>query len=285
MIMNPFILLFLLLILISTAVYLGRKFHPLTFLLSLLMIILLYAGWKSYNSSFTFTNQLYKLMDNPVNYTVSLFQDQLQASNHPIKDEVLLDVPIVKQLPELPRGCEVTSLAMLLQYAGIHAEKLTLAEQLKKNPSQMKKINGQVYYGDPNDGFIGDMYSTNKPGLGVYHTPIKELAERYMPGRIIDFSNSDFKQIKKHLSTNRPIWIIINTAYQKLDPSYFHTWVTPNGKISITYKEHSVVVTGYDQDYIYFNDPLTGIKNKRAPAAEFEKAWVQMGKQAITYKD
>lgn len=284
--MNLFILMFLLFILISTAVYLLRRVRPLTISISfLIMIILLYTGWKSYNSSFSFANQLYKMVKKPVNYTVSVTKDHLPVSNPSIKNKVLLDVPIIKQLPELPRGCEVTSLAMLLQYAGIDAEKLTLAKQIKKNPAKMKNINGQIYYGDPNDGFIGDMYSTTKPGLGVYHTPIKELAERYMPGDIIDFTNSDFNQIKKYLSTKRPVWVIINTAYQKLDPSYFHTWTTPNGKISITYKEHSVVVTGFDQDFIYFNDPLTGIKNKKAPAADFEEAWVQMGKQAITYKN
>lgn len=34
---------------------------------------------------------------------------------------------------------------------------------------------------------------------------------------------------------------------------------------------------------MYFNDPLTGEKNKKAPINAFENAWVQMGKQAITY--
>jgi len=48
-------------------------------------------------------------------------------------------------------------------------------------------------------------------------------------------------------------------------------------------KEHSVLLTGYDKDYIYFNDPLTGEKNKKAPLKDFEESWVQMGSQAITY--
>ncbi|KAF0816413.1 hypothetical protein KIS4809_4810 [Bacillus sp. ZZV12-4809] len=200
-----------------------------------------------------------------------------------IKEEVVLDVPAINQFPELPRGCEVTSLSMLLQHAGIQADKMTLAKEIKKNPEPYRVENGKIYFGHPNEGFIGDMYSFDNPGLGVYHKPIKELAEKYMPGSIEDLTGSDFEDLKIYLSDGRPVWVIINTAYKQLSDDFFQTWYTPNGKIQITYKEHSVLLTGYDQDYMYFNDPLTGEKNKKAPITDFEKAWVQMGKQAISY--
>lgn len=200
-----------------------------------------------------------------------------------IKEEIIIDAPAINQFPELPRGCEVTSLSMLLQHAGIKADKMTLAKEIKKNPEPYRIENGKIYFGHPNEGFIGDMYSFDNPGLGVYHKPVKELAEKYMPGSIEDLTGSDFEDLKIHLSDGRPVWIIINTAYKQLSDDFFQTWHTPSGKIQITYKEHSVLVTGYDQKYMYFNDPLTGEKNKKAPISDFEKAWVQMGKQAITY--
>ncbi|KML46815.1 C39 family peptidase [Cytobacillus firmus] len=200
-----------------------------------------------------------------------------------IKEKIIIDAPAINQFPELPRGCEVTSLSMLLQHAGIKADKMTLAKEIKKNPEPYRIENGKIYFGHPNEGFIGDMYSFDNPGLGVYHKPVKELAEKYMPGSIEDLTGSDFEDLKIHLSDGRPVWIIINTAYKQLSDDFFQTWHTPSGKIQITYKEHSVLITGYDQKYMYFNDPLTGEKNKKAPIPDFEKAWVQMGKQAITY--
>ncbi len=200
-----------------------------------------------------------------------------------VKDSVLLDAPVINQMPELPRGCEVTSLAMLLQYAGIQADKMVLAEQIKKDPTPYRKENGQVYFGHPNDGFVGDMYSYQNPGLGVYHRPIAQLAQNYLPGKIYDFTGADFEEIKRQLSDERAVWVIINTAYKHLEPSFFQTWQTPTGPIDITYKEHSVLITGYDANFVYFNDPLTGVKNKKAPIKEFEDSWVQMGRQAITY--
>lgn len=214
---------------------------------------------------------------------VPLIKDGPMAEVIPIKDNVLLDAPIIGQMPELPRGCEVTSLSMLLQYAGVGTDKLTLAREVKKNPAEYKLADGNIYFGNPNEGFVGNMYTYTEPGLGVYHKPIAELAERYLPGKIKDITGAEFSELKTHLSDGRPVWVIINTLYKRIDESYFQTWYTPSGKVKVTTKEHSVLVTGYDQEYVFFNDPLTGEKNRKAPMHDFEQAWVQMGKQAITF--
>lgn len=223
------------------------------------------------------------LLETPIAKTNAFIEENFNLALIEVKESVLLDAPVINQKPELPRGCEVTSLAMMLQYAGIEADKMKLAEQIKKDPTAYRKENGIVYFGHPNNGFVGDMYSFQNPGLGVYHRPIAELAEQYLPGAIRDFTGSDFEEIKKHLSDGRPVWVITNTAYRHLGTSLFQTWQTPSGPIDITYKEHSVLITGYDANYIYFNDPLTGTKNKKAPIKDFEESWVQMGRQAITY--
>jgi uncharacterized protein YvpB len=219
----------------------------------------------------------------PIVKTNTLLQDNFDVSIIKIKDNVRIDAPVLNQLPELPRGCEVTSLAMLLQHAGVDVDKMTLAKDIKKEPSTYQVKNGVIHFGHPNDGFVGDMYSFQNPGLGVYHKPIKELAEQYLPGNIIDLTGVSFQELAIHLSDDRPVWVIINTTYKKLPAEYFQTWQTPSGAVDITYKEHSVLLTGYDKDYIYFNDPLTGEKNKKAPLKDFEESWVQMGSQAITY--
>jgi uncharacterized protein YvpB len=222
-------------------------------------------------------------LDAPEASSALTVKEDYQTEIIPIKDTVLLDAPTIWQMPELPRGCEVTSLAMLLQYNGISADKLTLAKEVRKNPAEYKLSDGKIYFGDPHEGFVGNMYTYTEPGLGVYHEPIAELAEKYLPGKIKDLTGADFQELKIHLSDNRPVWVITNTEYKQLDDSFFQTWYTPNGEVKVTTKEHSVLLTGYDNDFVYFNDPLTGQKNKKAPMHDFVEAWVQMGSQAITY--
>ncbi|MFT8322133.1 MAG: C39 family peptidase [Bacillus sp. (in: firmicutes)] len=217
---------------------------------------------------------------------VSLKKDKREKKNEILnpKEKILIDAPVIQQFPELPRGCEVTSLGMFLQYYDVKVDKMELANKVKKDKTPRSIKNEEIFWGNPNEGYIGDMYSYNNPGYGVYHKPVIELAEKYLHGKIVNLTGSNFENLKLYLSNKRPIWIITNTTYKKLADTAFEKWKTPSGEVNITYKEHSVLITGYDQSFIYFNDPISGDKNKKVPKDDFIKAWQQMGSQAFSYK-
>lgn len=195
-----------------------------------------------------------------------------------MKETAMIEnVPFIKQLPELQRGCEVTSLAMLLQYKGVQVDKMQLASEVNKVPFKENNLRG-----NPHEGFVGNIYTKSEPGYGVYHQPIFKLAEKYVPEKTINLTGREIEDIYKVISSGSPVWIIANTTFQPLAEDSFETWNTNKGDVKITYYEHSVVVVGYDQNYVYMNDPLANNPNKKVSRSEFERAWEQMGKQAIT---
>ncbi len=195
-----------------------------------------------------------------------------------LPDSILLDVPILNQMdqPLLYNGCEVTSLAMILNFNGVDVTKNELAENITTVPLSYK--DGKK--GNPNAGFVGDM--AHGPGLGVYNGPVFELAQKYVGEKAVNLTNRPFSDILKEVGQGRPVWIITTSSFAPV--SVFQTWDTPQGKIDITFSEHSVAITGYDENYIYINDPY-GEKNKKLNRENFIKAWEQMGKQAIVVKN
>ena len=186
-------------------------------------------------------------------------------------------VPHINQLPELQRGCEVTSLTMLLQYEGISADKMTLAKQIHKIPFR----DANYVRGNPYDGFVGDIYTFSKSGYGVYHGPVANLAETYLPGKIKDITGQSIHAVYELIGNGSPVWVITNSTFSPLPDSEFTTWKTNTGNVKITYREHSVLIVGYDKEFIYINDPLASAGYKAVPRKPFEKAWAQMGSQAI----
>lgn len=186
---------------------------------------------------------------------------------------------VIMQNPELPRGCEVTSLAMLLRYHGVNVTKMELAERITKDNTPYNRQGDCIYAGNPNTGFVGDMTNMQNFGFGVYHGPIYELLRYYKPSSAMDLTGCYFDALLQIIRMNRPVWIITNVSYRELPASAFETWMTPTGACSITRREHSVLVTGYDEERIYFNDPLVG--ECSAPRNDFISAWEQMGRQAV----
>ncbi|QFX98298.1 peptidase C39 family protein [Bacillus cereus] len=191
---------------------------------------------------------------------------------------ILSNVPLIQQLPELDRGCEVTSLAMMLQYAGVSVDKMTLANEIKK----VDFIDNGVR-GNPNEGFVGNIYTFSESGYGVYHGPLFQLAEKYLPNKAVDLTGKNIEEIYKSVKAGKPVVMITNAAFAPLDEDEFTTWETNSGDVSITYNEHCVVLIGYDQESVYIRDPLEDSLDVKVPREAFEQAWVQMGSQAISY--
>ncbi|KAB2460296.1 hypothetical protein F8160_23710 [Bacillus sp. CH126_4D] len=208
--------------------------------------------------------------------------NEVVAENVPIEQEKEivrpLDVPLILQKPELMRGCEVTSLAMVLQFSGMQVDKMELASKIKHVSFQSNGLKGNMH-----KGFIGDMATFDKPGLGVYVEPILELAKLYVPDeKVMDLSHKEPEQIYEAIDQGLPVWVLTNARFKLLPDDQFYTWKTDTGEMKVTYHQHSVVVTDYDEQYVYINDPLKTDKHRAINRKDFEQSWIQMGRQAMT---
>ncbi|GAJ26651.1 hypothetical protein JCM15457_1590 [Liquorilactobacillus sucicola DSM 21376 = JCM 15457] len=240
----------------------------------LVIIVLLGAG--TYLGGLALTGNLQKLpfvsdVDHIMNESLSNEDQKEKKVNH-----VKMNVPLLNQLddPTLYNGCEVTSLAMLLNYYDINVTKNELGDKIKTVP--MNYENGQ--HGNPHVGFVGDVTGA-EPGLGVYHGPIMDLAEKYTDNAK-DLSGQKFDKVIEKLEEGHPVWTITTATFAPVDD--FQDWDTPQGKMKITFSEHSVVITGFDRksNLVYINNPY-GQKNQAVNWNDFEEAYNQMGKQAV----
>jgi len=191
-------------------------------------------------------------------------------------NQVMLDVPLINQMtaPSLYNGCEVTSLAMMMNYDHINVTKNQLADHLTSVP--ITYDNGQ--HGNPNYGFVGDI-NGNDPGLGVYHGPIYKVAKT-QTSHVKDLSGSSFDAVIKQLEAGRPVWTITTVAFAPV--SSMDNWQTPQGSVKVTYDVHSVVIVGFNRakQKIYINNPY-GEKQQAVDWPNFQAAYKQMGQQAI----
>lgn len=216
--------------------------------------------------------------------TPSIDSKAIPITVEPRKSKMMLDAPLVNQLPELRNGCELTSLTMLLQYYGIKVDKMELVPELKKDPAPIVYNDGRLIlsWGDPEVGFVGDI-TGRSIGYGVYNQPLFELLKRYIK-TAVNLSGSDLETLENQLSTGAPVVVWTTVTYTNPPEKEWREWKTPEGKvIRATFKEHSVLVVGYDEKNVYINDPLSGGKQVAVDKQTFLSGWNALGKQAISY--
>ena len=192
-----------------------------------------------------------------------------------MKQEQKLDVPLENQMPDLPNGCEVTSLSMLMNYYGIKVNKNELAENIQHVDFF---TDGGKYRGNPNQGFVGHMSIANA-GWCVYNGPLYNVARKYTT-HIENITGSDFLSLLKLVSNGHPVLIITTTTFNRVND--MQTWDTNTGKVNVTPSSHACMITGYSKPkkVVYVNNPY-GYKNQPVNWKNLQASYNQQGRQAL----
>lgn len=202
---------------------------------------------------------------------------QVVVSNGVVK---IKDVPVIKQFPELPTGCEATALTMLLKYYGVNVTKQDVANKLPRVALPYYKNNIR-YGGDPNKGFVGNPYSGSS--YGVFEKPILEIINKYLPNRAEDLTGKTLSQLLEYVKNGKPVMIWATINMQNI--IYRQSWNLETGTLfRWPGREHAVVITGYDTNYIYLNDPYTGSERKYKREV-VENRYNALGKRAVAIKE
>jgi uncharacterized protein YvpB len=193
----------------------------------------------------------------------------------------MIDTPVIRQNPELPAGCEITSLTMLLQYTGVTKTKMELAAEMPKDETPVVlNTDGSIqFWGNPNTGFVGDI-TRKARGFGIYHAGLFPLLKQYNP-QALDITNQPFEAYEQQIAKGIPV--IVWTTIDYLVPVRWATWNTSSGPIQVTFAEHAVLLVGFDDKSVYLNDPLSGKKSVQVDKAQFIESWRAMGNQGLTY--
>lgn len=90
--------------------------------------------------------------------TKSLIPSQVSAAQENPDTYLIADFPVVLQMPELPTGCEITAMTMVLNYYGYMVSKEEMAvEYLPTVPANLYYgSDGRLYGPDLNRYFVGN---------------------------------------------------------------------------------------------------------------------------------
>ena len=190
----------------------------------------------------------------------------------------------VLQLPELPVGCEITALTILLRYCGFDAEKTDLARNyLPQSWGNPRYEDGKTYKDSFFNYFIGDPFST---GYGCFSYAIEKAANAYISDHgggftVKNISGSHPDVLYDYLAAGTPVLCWATDGM--IEPEYYETWYdnATGEQLDWYLNEHCFVLAGFNMsgDLVTLNDPMKGIIDYNIN--KFETRYDQMYRQAI----
>lgn len=185
-----------------------------------------------------------------------------------------LHVEPISQYPNMPNGCEITSLAMVMNYEGYKVSKEFLCDNFLEKSG--------YYNTHPDKAYIGNPY---KNGYYCNAGPIVEAANKYFTRYGISQEAKDktgmnvLGVLNKIIFDKKPVivWYTIDNDTPKRG---IGRYVDEYGnKKALLSNSHCIVVDGVGFGKVSVVDPIQG--KRKINFIEFTKIYVQRGNRAV----
>lgn len=177
------------------------------------------------------------------------------------------------QYPELPTGCEVTSLAMVLNHYGVNCDKCEIADNYLTK--------GEVGTVDFNVAFEGDPRDENS--YGCYANVIFETAQKVIDDKsaalsVNNYSGSSPETLFSLIDKDIPV--VVWGTQDCQEGHYSVTWNVDGKDLTWFTPEHCMVLVGYDEGSVWVADPIYG-DVRSYDRTSFENSYNSLFRQAI----
>lgn len=180
----------------------------------------------------------------------------------------------INQYPELPTGCEITSLTAALNFYGFNVDKCTMSDRYLEKGEAWKTDFHYAFAGDPRSSY----------SYGCYAPAIVNAANKYLGDQRSDLKARQlggytFEELFNFTSSGTPVivWATMDLA----QGYYSQSWTTSSGNRVTWYaNEHCLVLLGGNDDIVYVADPTYGAV-KTYNKALFKKRYQELFSQAV----
>lgn len=176
---------------------------------------------------------------------------------------LILDVPVYKQNHSL--SCESSAAAMATSFHGLGIGEEAILAALPRHDNPHKGFRGNV------DGPYGGVVD-----YGVYAEPVRQVLASW--GLEVEPLVGGVQEIRSQIRRGRPViaWVTYNLQVQSPTQA-----ATSDGQIvTLVPYEHTVLVTGYNRDGLWVNDPYSGVQTFYSEA-EFARAFSYLGNMGL----
>lgn len=200
---------------------------------------------------------------------------------------VIPDFEIIYQNPELPTGCEITALTMVLNYYGYKVDKTTMASEYLPTTTYYTYCgsDGRMYGPDLENYFVGDPFSELGTVCGAGAVEISansylEENESIMCAKNI--TGCSVEWLYQYVSKGTPVVVLVTIGME--DRQSEIGWYTEDGDyVDWSTNDHGSVLIGWDKDEVTIACPILGIQTYSRE--QFEKVFVERGSKAVVLSE